>query len=236
MFARWYFKVADSDAPMEWQWQERGEPPVGSLLPVRRPKASNRNRHIPVTAFSVTNRGHMLLETGLEHDLLRRVDRDPQVIRVVAQPCQLKWKDEPVAGHTPDLLTLQKDGSVTVWDVRPEEEQDSDFQCAAAATRQACAMVGWDYEVFSGLGPTERLNLLWLNGFRHQRPWNEQFKGQIRQAARIETTLGELFDLDDGSGELISTVWHLIWLGDLQVDITELLETWTPVEVCDVRP
>jgi hypothetical protein len=233
---QWLFKMADTDTAVEWCWRDHGEPTVEELLPVRRPKSSNRNKHIPVTAFSFTNRSHVLLETGLEHDLLRRVDRDPQVIRVVAQPCELNWKDEPLAGHTPDMLTLQKDGSVTLWDARPMDEQDDDFQRATAATRQACAMVGWDYEVFSGLGGTERLNLMWLNGFRHQRPWNERFEGRIRQAARTETTLGALFDLDDGSGELISTVWHLIWLGVLQVDITELLETWTPVEVCDVCP
>jgi hypothetical protein len=134
----------------------------------------------------------------------------------------------------PTCCTLQRDGSVTLWDVRPPEEQDEDFQRAAIATRQACALVGWQYEVFSGLGGTERLNLLWLNGFRHPKPWNERLEGQIREAARPETTLGALFDLDDGSGELISTVWHLIWSGILCVDITELLEPWTPVEDCGV--
>jgi hypothetical protein len=231
---QWHFKMANTDTVVEWCWYEHGQPAIDALLPIRWPKSSNRHRHIPVKAFSVTNRGHVLLETGLEHDLLRRVDRDPDVVRVVAQPCRLIWREAALSEHTPDMLTLQRDGSVTLWDVRPLEEQDEDFQRAAIATRQACALVGWQYEVFSGLGGTERLNLLWLNGFRHPKPWNERLEGQIREAAQPETTLGALFDLDDGSGELISTVWHLVWSGILRVDITELLEPWTLVEVCDV--
>jgi hypothetical protein len=38
-----------------------------------------------VTAFSMTNDDHVWLESGLEHDLLRKCDRDPDVEWLVSQ-------------------------------------------------------------------------------------------------------------------------------------------------------
>jgi hypothetical protein len=61
------------------------------------------------------------------------------------------------ASHIPDLLTLHDDNAVTVWDVRAIEEQDEDFRNKCAATRDACAAVGWRYEAFRRLpaGPSD---------------------------------------------------------------------------------
>jgi len=199
-------------------------PPLELLCSVRRPNSSEKNRHIPVTAYSMTNRDHISLESGLEHDLLRKVDREPGVLRIVAQPFRLSWLAVPPLNapkrHTPDLLTVHVDGEVTVWDARAADDIDEDFRMKAELTRRACLAVGWNYQLFLGLEEVERLNFLWLHGYRRRPEWAASFEDRICSEATIDgATLGDLFSLDAGTGELISTVWHLVWRGDILVDL-----------------
>ena len=230
VITQWLICVSETGWFEHWDWRAGGAPPAEDLIPVRHPQSSKRNRHIPVTAYSMTNDDHIILESGLEHDLLRRVDRDPAVRRIVAQPFRLAWAGAKPGFHTPDLLTLHIDGSVIVWDAKSLVDQDDKFRRAVAETKEACAAVGWGYEIFSGLDNTERLNLLWLQGFRRPPPWLERFEGSVLAAAQGGATFEELFALDDGSGEAISCIWHLTWTGALRVDITTLLEPSSFVE------
>lgn len=185
-----------------------------------------------VTAYSMTNGGHVALESGLEHDLVRWLDRDPNVLRIVAQPAELSWNSPTLAHHFPDLLTLHGDGGVTMWDVRAEEEQDEEFQTKSAITREACMSVGWRYQVFSGLAEQERLNLLWLHGFRRRLPWADRFEDQIRTATHAHgVTLGALLSADDGTGELTSVVWHLLWRNDVLIPMDTRWTPDTPVSI-----
>jgi len=230
VITQWLICVSETGWFEHWDWRAGGAPPAEDLIPVRHPQSSKRNRHIPVTAYSMTNGDHIILESGLEHDLLRRVDRDPAVRRIVAQPFRLAWAGAKPGFHTPDLLTLHIDGSVIVWDAKSLVDQDDKFRRAVAETKEACAAVGWGYEIFSGLDNTERLNLLWLQGFRRPPPWLERFEGSVLAAAQGGATFEELFALDDGSGEAISCIWHLTWTGALRVDITTLLEPSSFVE------
>jgi len=74
--------------------------------------------------------------------------------------------------------------------------------------------------MFNGLATTERLNLLWLHGFRRRPAWMPRYASLIRGLARGgDTALGDLFAHDDGSGELKSVVWHLVWSGQLDIDL-----------------
>lgn len=174
-----------------------------------------------MTAFSVTNDDHVWLESGLEHDLLRMCDRDPDVAWVVSQPFRLSWAEPTSGSHTPDLLTVGAGGQVTVWDARRLEEQDDDFRMHADVALRCCGAVGWCYEVFSELATHERLNLLWLHGFRRRPAWMHRHANLIRRTAGgTGTSLGDLFTHDDGSGELKSAVWHLVWAGQLDIDLT----------------
>lgn len=74
----WFFGVGGT-AEMGWDWQRLGAPAVEQLTPVRMPRSSASNRHIPVTAYSMTNGGVLHLESGLEHDLVRRLEPDTGV-------------------------------------------------------------------------------------------------------------------------------------------------------------
>nr|WP_238391720.1 TnsA-like heteromeric transposase endonuclease subunit [Mycolicibacterium sp. CBMA 230] len=216
-----------------WEWTSRGPPPLDQLQPVRLPKSSNRQRHIPVTAYSMVNSDFVQLESGLEHDLLRKLDRDPTVLGMVSQPFRLSWRGFTVGNHTPDLLAWHRDGSVIVWDARPADGQNDDFRRKVEVTAKACEAVGWRHDVFAGLIAVERMNLLWLHGFRHRPAWADGAEMRIRAVvAGSETmTLEDLFAHDDGSGELIAVVWHLIWRGELVVDMSAHWELDTVVGV-----
>lgn len=158
-----------------WLWRIQGAPPLHQLASIRTPRSSAGSRHIPVTAYTLTNSGVVHLESGLEHDLVRMLDRDSTVVRIVSQPFQLSWQPEEPVTHFPDLLTRRIDGSVTVWDARPQEGQDDDFQAKSIVTRRACEQVGWRYTVFAGTTVTERMNTLWIHGFRRKPPWATHF-------------------------------------------------------------
>ena len=220
----WFMRFHDGDQ-VEWSWRDRGAPPLDELVAIRTPRSSSSNRHIPVSAYSMTNTGVIHLESGLEHDLVRRLDRDPTICRMVAQPLRLQWTGTQPASHTPDLLTVDASGVVTVWDVRALDEQDDDFRAKSRVTRDACTIAGWRYEVFSGLDIVERMNLLWLHGFRRRPPWSDRYEDAIRtMAAAGKVTLGALFGADDGSEEVKPVVWHLLCAGDLGIDMNA---TWT---------
>lgn len=213
MTAAWWFRPSSEKSNVLWDW-EAGAPSVRSLAPVRPTRSSEHNRHIPVTAYSVTTGGHLALESGLEHDLLRRLDRLPSIVWLVAQPVKLGWTEPIELKHTPDLMSLDEDGFVTIWDAKSDDEMDETFVLQADMTRTECAGVGWRYEIFSGLDSIERLNLLWLHGYRRRPPWHAQVESTILAAAvHVGVVLADLFTLDDRSGETKASVWHLVWNG-----------------------
>ncbi|AMU67989.1 TnsA-like heteromeric transposase endonuclease subunit [Mycobacteroides abscessus] len=226
----WYFRM--SGQLERWDWGEHRAPVIHRLQSVRRPRSSARNRHIPVSAYTITNGAHVDLESGLEHDLLRRVDRDPRITWIVAQPLRLVWTGSESGSHTPDLLTCDVEDVVTVWDAKLEDEHDRHFREAVAVTRAACSAVGWRHEVFTGLGAVERLNLLWLHGFRRSPEWLPTYEERI--CASVENgavPLGTLLALDDGSGEAVSAVWHLVWTGVLDMDLARPITPVSPVSL-----
>lgn len=230
--ARWSFALGRGEHPVEWDWLQ-GPPNVFGLGSVRRPQSHSRARHVPVRAYSVTTGTHLEVESGLEHDLVRVLDRRSDVTWLVAQPCRILFPlDVGRRTHVPDLLSLSTGGRVTLWDVRPNARADDLFWRQVAMTQRACADVGWGHEVFHGLDEVERLNLLWLQGFRHEMPWHERHVERLTGSVRSgEATIQDLIDLDDGSGEVIATMWHLMWCGQLKVVTRTRLTETSPVSV-----
>lgn len=234
--AVWFVSVEEAGQRAEWNWDALGAPDPRDLLQSRRPRSGDFSRHMPRGARSITTGGILWLESGLEHDLVRWADRRPDVTWLVAQPALLHF---PVPGrrrsitHTPDLLTQHADGSVTAWDVRPDARQDELFARKAELTRAECKHRGWRYEIFSGLPTATRMNLLWLAGYRRSMPWHDRCLPQLQGLSRNGATVRDVLAADDGSGELIATMWHLIWSGQLQCDMDEPIRSETPLTWSD---
>lgn len=237
---QWYFRlpVDTKDKPEGtkdkgaspkdgWDWAQ-GSPDLRGLRPVRDPKSTAKSKHVPVRAYSMTMGKHLHLESGAEHDLLRIVDRDPRVVMIAAQPFRLQFSKGN--SHIPDLLTVSVDEKVTVWDVRPEGGINDKLLRDAELTGAACREVGWDYQLWLGSDLRERLKTLWLTCDRDRPSWADQYVPVLEQETRAPgATVGHLRALDDGSGELTSTMWHLMWSGQIIVAKDVPLQDWTPV-------
>ncbi len=232
----WRLRVKDEE--VDWDWSA-GPPLVAMLSSIRRPQSTAASRHVPVEAHSVTTRRTIRLESGLEHDLLRALDRQHDVVWLAAQPTRLtfpvKRKGRPVR-HTPDLLSQKASGSVTVWDARKKPKQDEDFRLKAALTAGACAHVGWDYRVFAGYGNLLRANLMWLQAYRRAQPWYEPAREVLSELLTGGTaSVGTVLAADVGSGHVISAMWHYLWRGDIGCELGEPITPETVLTVGQVE-
>lgn len=113
--ARCTFRCLGGSRTM-WAWSE-GSPPVRELEPVRRTKSGQLSRNVPVQAVSMTTKGWLYLESGLEHELATWLDRMPGVVWLLGQPVMLEWADG--VRHYP-----------TCWPDSPGKRADMDAQAS----------------------------------------------------------------------------------------------------------
>ncbi|MFI5608650.1 TnsA-like heteromeric transposase endonuclease subunit [Amycolatopsis sp. NPDC051903] len=71
--------------------------------------------------------------------------------------------------HAPDYFARLVDGSALVLDVRPADRITPRDQAAFDATRAACTLMGWAYDVVGPTLGTRLANVRWLAGYRHPR-------------------------------------------------------------------
>lgn len=200
-----------------WSWGV-GSPDPRELEPVRETKSGRLSKNIPVQAMSVTTGGWLFLESGLEHELATWLDRQPSITWLVGQPVLLRWEDG--TKHFPDLLSAHSDGTVTIWDARILEQRDETFQVMSTRTKAACEEVGWHYQLFGGLAPVESLNLRWLASARRPPEWLDPARVVLRGVLDdADGTVGAVLAADDGRGFLTSSMWHLVWSGELEMDL-----------------
>lgn len=229
----WKFCIGD-EAQAAWDWST-GAPPYLNLGPVRRPRSTAKSKHAPVQVVSYTTGSVLWLESGLEADLVRALDRQNEVVWMVPQPVDLTF-DYKVGkrrvSHVPDLLTVDARGGVALWDVKAPGARGERFMVQASLTAGACEHVGLGYRLFGELPGLLRINLLWLNNHRRVMPWYESAAAELRSLLGDGAgTIATVLDADHGSGHLVSTMWHLLWSGDLVCDLTARIEPKTPVTV-----
>lgn len=225
----WSFRI--DGRRTDWDWGSRSPDPK-QMESYRRPASGAASRHIPVRAFSHTVGAYIELESGLEHDLLRLLDRDPSVEWLVPQPMRLSWSGIGRSNsrrHTPDLLSVDPQGGITVWDVkRPEAAASPRFTSIRDITESACHAHGWCYKVFTGLMPVHRHNLLWLHAYRRRPHWTSEYEEDLVSACTEGRPLGDLV-MGESAGERLAVVWHLLWSGRLVIDMSERLTPATEV-------
>jgi hypothetical protein len=186
--------------------------------------------------WSSTAAGHVPFESLLERDALMAIDFSPDAVAVAAQPLALLWPrgTQGHKRHVPDFFVRYGNGDGHLIDVRhPDRVEDAQPQFDL--TRAAAEEVGWKYDVFTGLPPSELQNLRWLSGYRHSRsaPTPEVL-------AQILGTFSSPTPLQLGAyrasraaavprGLALAHVYHLLWVHRLHADLLQPLTKQTEV-------
>lgn len=88
-------------------------------------------------------------------------------------------------------------------------------------TRAACERVGWRYELFGGLEPVAALNLRWIASARRAPEWLTPAKTILQSVlADGGCSVGDVIAADDDRGFLTSAMWHLVWSGEIDLDLS----------------
>jgi hypothetical protein len=137
---------------------------VEQAVPIRRFFAWPGKRNYEGLWWSSTVRAHVPFESLLEREYLMWADFEPDIVAVAAQPLALLWPRGTTGhkSHVPDFFVRL---SVNVRHPHRVDETAAQFDL----TRDVCAEVGWEYQVFTGLDPLTEQNVRWLAGYRQDR-------------------------------------------------------------------
>lgn len=229
----WVFRI--DGTIVRWDWSN-GTPHLRSLGPRRVPRAKALAKNTPTLVYSHVVKGHLLVESGLERELVEELDGDPGVRWMVAQPTELHFRpmDDKLYRHIPDLLVMHDEG-VTIWDVRPRARRDERFAQIAQWTALACQAIGWDYRLFAGHPPVRRVNTMWLAAYRSPSICIEAYADVIRDGIHNGSirTVGHVAARDSGYGQLIAAMYHLLWAHRLECDLDNPITSHTTLRWVD---
>ena len=204
---------------------------LGSCLPARSFPSYKGQRNYPGWFWSSTMSRLIGFESWVERGHLVALDFAPEVTTIVSQPFWLCWRTPAgkAARHAPDFLARLAGGGALVIDSRPRDVADDDDRRAFAATREACAVLGWAYAVCGEMDPVVAVNHRWIGGYRHPRC------GEPAAEARLLEAFGPGLPLMEGAeaaGDPIATLpvlFHLMWRRELLADLSLVLSHRTAV-------
>jgi hypothetical protein len=191
------------------------------VSPVRSFGSFQGQRSFQGSWWFATTGEHVGFESWVERDAVMLLDFDPDVVAVASQPFCLRWAGQPGARrHVPDFFARLADGSAVVIDVRPDELVGADDAEVFAATRRACAAVGWGYRRVGVVDPVLAANVRWLSGFRHRRCGNAPAGSElVRRVAAGPVTVADLAGCAGDRLAVLPVLYHLLWRGVLAADL-----------------
>lgn len=199
--------------------------PFEEAEPIREPQVYRGQRHFPGFYAAVTSGRLLQYESWLERRWLMLLDFDPAVAEFATQPFELRWLDPEdktvTRRHTPDIFVRHVGGSAAVYDVRPVEHREN-AKHLFDATQQACAALGWGYELVDRPQSMQVLhNIEWLAGYRRPvddfNKWDQQLLAAAKQPISIDTLVRRV----DGSPVARACVFHLLWHHKLATDLAD---------------
>lgn len=208
--------------------------PAASLAPWRESQNHPGQRHLTGQAYLGRTGEHVPFESRLEESALIRLDHDPDLTWVVAQPFLLTWEDGgQVVGHVPDFLAERRRQAPQVIDVKPRALVDHPHNARAfAATREACARLGWSYAVWTEPAPAFRDNLRWLSAY-HRTPFEFQVYAPLLRTLLQggPRAIGDLVGTLDPAALVRPALFHLMWRREVLTDLEVLLDDHTLVRL-----
>jgi hypothetical protein len=173
----------------------------------------------------------------VERDALIRLDFDPAVAGIASQPFWLFWTtaEGKPRSHAPDYFARLADGSARVIDCRPAHRIKPRDQAAFDATRAACELMGWSYEVADSPPEPLRANQRWLAGYRHPRHLLPEVAQVLRAVFAEPSELRGRAGVVGDPIAVLPVLFHLLWRHDLQADLTRPLAEDTIVTTAEDR-
>jgi hypothetical protein len=199
--------------------------------PIRKPRPHKGQKHMPGVYWCASGASHVRYESLLELSALLRLDFDPAVERVCAQPFWLHFPRRSGAGsHAPDFFAVLADGGSRLVDVsRLSETAKPKRARAFDLTGRACRALGWEYVVMTEPEPTLITNLRALAGFRREPRQFYEFAAALLERVKDGATIGELSTAVGPPRRVRPVLFHLLWRGDLLVDLRRPLRETTVV-------
>jgi len=209
--------------------------PFEQVAPVRSFPSYRGQRNYPGCYYAACLDAHVEFESWLERDEAMVLDFEPTVAAFAAQPFWLSWPDEDrVRSHAPDFFARHRDGGATVVDCRPAERIKPRDAAAFTATERACALAGWEYRLVTGHDPVWLANVRWLAGYRHRRYRSRPLAEAAFEMFAAPRPLMEGAVLLGDPIAVLPTLYHLLWVGELQVGLRTRLEATSLVARKDI--
>ncbi|MFC9938562.1 TnsA-like heteromeric transposase endonuclease subunit [Nocardiopsis alba] len=195
--------------------------PFESVIPVRSFPSFRGQRNNTGWWWTATTGSHVGFESWLERDLLIGFDFDPTVTAISSQPFWLLWhEDGRVRRHAPDFFLRHACGTGSVIDCRPADRIEPRDAAAFATTARACSQMGWRFEVLHAPDPVRTANLRWLSGYKHPRCRRDDL---ARTAVDLTVEPLSVLELAAALGDPVGTlptVFHLLWHGELETNLS----------------
>jgi hypothetical protein len=201
---------------------------VADGQPVREFRWYKGRRHYSGWYWSSTTQRMVVYESRLELARIMLADFDPSVVSIAAQPLQLKGVDgDRSRRHVPDLLLMDRDGGVTVVDVKsPHKRDDPKVRALMTWTRNVVGLRGWDFEEWYGAPQSVLANVFFLAGYRRRTVVDQSLPSDVVAAVGEGSTIADV-ERVLAAGDVASVrpvVLHLLWTGMLATDLNRPLD------------
>jgi hypothetical protein len=218
---------ADDDGEQRLELTAALSVPFESCHPVRRFPSYKGQRHLCGQWWTATTGSLVGYESWLERDRLVLLDFDPDVVGIASQPFWLFFEGPSgkQRSHVPDYFARLADGSALALDCRPADRIKPKDQLAFDATRHACAVLGWRYEIVDAPASTMLANVRWLAGYRHPRHGLAEVSTALRAVFAHPTRLLDGAEQVGDPLAVLPVLFHLLWHQKLHVELSMPLHT-----------
>jgi len=183
--------------------------------------------------WSATMGRHVVYESRLELARLLLADFDPRVVSIAAQPFRVTGRSgDRARSHVPDFLLLDRDGLVTVVNVKPAGRlRKPEVGEALGWAGGVFAERAWRHEVWSGAPPVVLANVRFLAAYRCGERVDAEMAGRLDGVVDGAVSIGELeAGWPDRAGEVRAAALHLVWRGVFVADLSVPLSASTVLE------
>lgn len=234
-------QLASADFEIAYVDAERGEQRVPltdawalrleDCLPVRGFASYKGQRNHVGRWWAATSEAHVGYESWLERDWLVLLDFDAEVTGITSQPFWLWWTTSAgrARSHAPDYFARCAGGGARLLDCRLAERIKPRDAEAFAATRVACELVGWRYELVGSPDPILMMNVRWLSGYRHPRHYLPDVAGALEAVFVAPTTLMAGAESAGDPIAVLPVLFHLLWRHRLHANLSAPLSPDTTV-------